>query len=221
MRIEFSPYDVVHVCIPAASGNPADPAIELEGWVEAVITKTTFRIVVETRGHQIVMPVARLLIRKSTPRGLLEFDAVGHSPACSEKLTLTVDLVGMHRNVQRRDSCRIGVGSGARYRNLTVTTSDEETWKTAVLHNVSLGGASMQVQDQQLELGHELMVEFTLGCTPFTLRAFVCRLGQRIGNSQGCCSLQFLNVDSLQQDRIAKEWARVQLKIINSRVKTD
>jgi hypothetical protein len=222
MRTELHPYDVVHVCLPAPAGSSGEDEIVLDGWVASVTTKTKCRIIIDTHGREITIPSARFLIRKSTPLGLLEFDAVGESHHADDRLTLTVDLVGASRDVQRRDSCRIGLGSVARYRNLSAPAPHvESAWKSAVLHDVSLGGASIRIQDENLEMGQELMVEFTLSGTLFTMPAVVCRVGESASGTRGCCSVQFMDVKIPVQDRMARALTQAQLKIISSRVKTE
>jgi hypothetical protein len=219
MSSELLRYEAVHICIPPSDASSGAELV-LEGWVGAVNTKTRCQLILNKHQKQIETLPARLLIRKSTATGLVEFDAVGHSLVPGDEPVLTVDLVGASRNLQRRDSCRVGIGSTARYRNLNADSPEEPgAWHNAVVNEVSQGGASLQLQSGNLEVGQKLLVELTLSGVLFAVPAVVCRVGYRPDGKTGCCSLQFSDLAPRQQYSLGKAIAQAELKLLSTRLR--
>jgi hypothetical protein len=216
---ELSRYEAVHICIPSSDPTSSDAELVLEAWIGAVDTKTRCQLVLNKHQHQLETPPARLLIRRSTSMGLVEFDAVGRSLVPGDEPVLTVDLLGTGRNVQRRDSCRIGIGSTARYRNLNPESLQDSPWHNAVVTEVSQGGASLQLQSGDVQVGQKLLVELTLSGTQLTVPAVVCRIGCGPDGKAGCCSLQFFDVAPQQQYALAKALAQAELKFLRTRLR--
>jgi c-di-GMP-binding flagellar brake protein YcgR len=157
------------------------------------------------------------VVRKSTPFGLLEFDATGCSCWDEERLTFTVTREGTQRRVQRRAACRIELRSEARYRDLANSGSE---WKRAELCDVSIGGASLRLHREALDVGRELLIEFSLNDIIFSLPSVVRRIEGRSSDSL-LYALEYLEPGDRLQDRLAKAISQLQLRIIGSRVKID
>ncbi len=195
----------------------------IEGRI-AVTIGHTLSIVLndEARQHFDLLPsYARFIICKSTPFGILEFDADGHSQWMDEKLTLQVTLLGTHRSVQRRASFRIELRSEVCYCDLAGGVGGTRDWKTAELHDVSLGGAALLTQDDALEIGRELLLEFALGSTTFSVSSAVRRIEIRKSHNARLYALEFLKTDTRQQTRMGRAMFQLQVAVINSRVKID
>lgn len=161
---------------------------------------------------------ARFIICKRTPFGILEFDATGHFHLVEQKLTLQVKLLGTHRSVQRRASFRIDLRSEVRYR-LAADAGGCSDWKTAELHDVSLGGLSIVSHDDTLEIEQELLIEFALRSTVYSASAVVRRIEIRNGSHTRLYALEYIGLNSRQQDSMARAMVQLQISIINSRVK--
>ncbi len=223
MDLRFSLTDKVQIRIPAQPHEAATAGMVLEGKVAAAGCRT-LRITLDNQEQQsseFFPALTRCVIRKITPRGMLEFDAIGYSQEPEEERTITVTLLGVHREIQRRDACRIECHCEARYRDLAMNTAGRLSWKAAELHDVSLGGARLLLRNDTLEVGQELLVEFALNDETFSVPAAVRRIEGRRGRNGRLCALQFLELDSRQRGRMAKAIMNLQSKIISSRVKID
>jgi len=165
-------------------------------------------------------PSTRYIVRKSIVSGVLEFDATGHSHWDAEKLTLTLTLLGTRREIQRRSFCRIEHCSEVRYRSLAETVPP--SWRIAELCEVSLGGASLKLKNDKLEIGQTLLAEFELNGEAFSLPAVVRRSipSQQIGDSL-YFGIEYLDPEKKQLNRLAKAMTHLQLKLISSRLKID
>jgi hypothetical protein len=222
MRLHFFPCDSVRICILEPQGS-TEPEMVLDGKV-AFAAGDTLSIVLhnDSRLDRSLIPESsRFVIRKSTPFGILEFDATGQSHWMEEELTLTMKLLGTHRQIQRRASCRIELRSEVRYCDLAAAAGGIPEWKTAELHDVSLGGASLSLQNGTLDVGHELFIEFALSNAIFSVPAVVRRVKERHRHDGPLYALEYLDLNTRQQDRMAKAIIQLQLKIISSRVKVD
>ena len=212
MPVEFELNEVVHVCIP---GVLEAPGRILEGWVGEVSTRTRFNVVIDSRLSPTSIP-EEIVIRKNTSTGLLESDARARTLSAEKQLIIAVELTGHLRDVQRRDTCRVGVRSGTHYWKRAPGNAE---WKVAVLQDISIGGASILLLGEQLEMGDELLVDLEVNGVRFVVPAVACRVGYRPDGSPGCCSVQFMHVDAQQQQSLAKATTKLQLKIISSRLR--
>jgi len=212
--------EIVHICIPAQPHGAAGEEMVFEGKVAAATEKTLSVAISleEQRPSAFSADVVRCVVRKSTRYGVLEFEARGRSQWWEEELMLTVTLLGSPREIQRRDSCRIDCHSEVRYRDLAITAP---TWKAAELRDVSLGGATLLVQNDTLNVGRELLLEFVLNDEKFSVAAVVRRIERREARSGHFYALEYLEPDNRQQDHMAKAIMKLQLKLISSRVKID
>lgn len=216
-HLHFFPDELVRICVPAES------EIAIEGRIAATVGNTLSIVLNdEARQHSDLLPIyGRFIICKTTPLGMLEIDADGHSQWMEEKLTLQVTLLGTPHNIQRRASVRIELRSEARYCDLSGSVGGTRDWKTAELHDVSLGGAALLMQDDTVEIGHELLLEFALINMPCTVSSAVRRIEAGKRHMARLYALEFLNLDRRQQNRMARAMFQLQAAIINSRVKLD
>ncbi len=220
MTVELSPLEAVHICI-AAEATPGSTAERtLEAWVESVTLRTHCRLALKP-GQQLAELPERLVIRKSTAHGLVEIDAVGLAILAEDPIVLVVDLISSARSTQRREACRIDVSSSAaRFRNLSLAKPGEaELWHSSAVNDLSLGGASLQLQGEPLIVGHRLVLELTFGGRLFQIPATVCRVGFRSDGKPGCCSLQFTELDRRQQDLLGRALAQEELKLLSRRIR--
>jgi hypothetical protein len=216
MRLQFSPNDEVCICIPELD-DAAGPDVVFEGRVvEATDDTLSISLIDEgPRSFSCVLPSRRFIVRKRTPFGLLEFDGTGYLHNVENRLTLWVRLLGDDRRIQRRDSCRTEVHSAVRYGDLKIADIDRSEWRNAELRDVSRCGVSLLLQDNLLDVGHKLLIEFDLNETIFSLPAIVCRLEQTRRHAR-VCGLQYLDLDSRQRDRIATAIIHLQIGMIAS-----
>jgi hypothetical protein len=212
MPVKFELHEVVHVCIPEVLGKPGSI---LEGWVGEVSTRTQFNVVIDSRFRPSSIP-EEIVIHKNTPTGLLESDARAKTLSSEKRLIIAVELTGLFRDVQRRDTCRVGVRSGTHYWK---RATGDIGWKVAVPQDISIGGASILLHGEQLEVGDELLIDLEVNGVRFVIPAVACRVGYRPDGSPGCCSMQFMHVDAQQQQSLAKAITKLQLKIISSRLR--
>lgn len=221
MHLIFFSSEKVRVCIPAQSATSTEPEIVMSGRVANAVDNTLSIVLNdEALHHSGVFPrCARFIICKTTPFGILEFDANGHSNPDEEKLTLQVKLLGTHRSIQRRAAFRVELRSEVRYSSLSASVGGVRAWKSGELLDVSLGGASILSQDDTLETGQELKIEFALDNVTFCASAAIRRIETRKCSHVRLYGLQYLDVDRKQQDAMAKAMSRLQMRIINSRVK--
>jgi len=157
------------------------------------------------------------IVRKSTPFGLLEFDATGCSRWDEERLTFSETREGTQRRVQRRAACRIELRSEVRYRGLANSGSE---WKTAELCDVSIGGVSLRLHREALDVGRKVLIEFSLNDMFFSLPSVVRRIEGRSSDSL-LYALEYLEPGDRLQDRLAKAISQLQVRIIGSRVRID
>lgn len=220
MHLLFFSTESVRVYIPAQPGVSAEPDIVVAGRVADAKDNTLSIVLNDEALHRSgVFPrCARFIICKSTPFGILEFDANGHWHRKEEKVTLEVKLLGSHRSIQRRASFRVELRSEVRYCESAASVSGTRDWKTGELHDISLGGASLLLQDDALEIGQELMIEFALDNTIFSAFVVVRRIEVRKSSRARLYALEYRDLDSRQQDRMAKAMVQLQMRVINSRV---
>jgi hypothetical protein len=216
MRLQLSPNDVVCICIPE-SDNSAGSDIVFEGRVVEVMHDTLSISLFDegSRDFSFVLPSRRFIVRKRTPFGLLEFDGTGYLDRVEDRLTLLVRLLGEDRRIQRRDSCRTEVHSAVRYGDFKIADIDRSEWRSAELREVSRCGASLLLEDNLLDIGHKILIEFVLDEAMFSLPAVVCRLVQTGGHAR-VCSLKYIDLDTQQRDRIATAIIQLQIRIIAS-----
>lgn len=219
MGSDFFFSEFVRICIPAEEDGGADAEVVLEGRVAATTGNTLLIAVRDTAQHNRgeIANSAPCVVRKRTPFGVLEFDASGCSRWDEERLTLTVTLEGPRRRIQRREACRVELRSEARYCNLL---NGKGAWKTAELHDVSVGGASLRLRGEMFDVGSELLVEFSLTDRNFSLPCTVRRMEAQTDHTV-LYALEYSAVDTQLQDRLAKAINQLQTKIISSRVKID
>ena len=216
---ELAAFEAVQICIFPGDASASAAGRLLDAWVESVALRTRCRLVLKS-GQKLDELPGRLLIRKSNAQGLVEIDAVGHALEGEDPVVLVVDLISNARNMQRRESCRIGVVSPARFRNLSLAKPEEDAiWHTAAFNDISLGGASLQLQGEPLVVGHRLLLELTLGGRLFQIPAIVCRVNLRADGKSGCASLQFTDLDRRQQDLLGRALAQEELKLLSRRVR--
>jgi hypothetical protein len=221
MQFHFLPTDLVQISIPAPQNSPACDIL-LRGSIAAA-TENTLSIVLRNPGKQssdFFRTSTRCVVRKSTPFGVLEFDATGQLNHIEKNLILTVTLLAPPRNVQRRAACRIELRSEVRYCDLALASNDHH-WKVAELCDVSLGGLSLAVENDELQIGQSLQIEFSLNETLFSVPAVLRRTEAQLDSNALLCGFEYLELDHKQQNRLAKAITQLQLKIISSRVKVD
>jgi len=219
MGSDFFFSDVVRICIPVEADGSAEAEVVLKGRVAAATSNILSITVHDMARHNsgAIMDSVPCVVRKSTPFGLMEFDATGCSHWDKERLTLTVTLEGPKRRVQRREACRIELRSEARYRDLRNVSS---AWKTAEVHDVSISGASLRLRGEAFDVGSELLVEFSLFDRNFSLPCTVRRIETQTDHTV-LYALEYFPIDTQLQDRLAKAISQLQTKIISSRVKID
>lgn len=217
----FLPSELVEICLP--SPTPGDSLMIFEGRVAAAGTRT-LKISLINIGHtglEALTRSPRCVIRKRTPRGMFEFDAVAEAHEANDsaagKVTVTLTMAGEIRPIQRRDYCRFIVGTQARYRE--IGESADESWRTAELHDVSLGGASLWLPLQELRAGTHLLVEFSLDGERFSLPAIVRRVESKRAAAPRLCAVEYLDPDHHQRDRMSRAIAKLQQRIISSRIR--
>lgn len=223
VAITFFPGDLVRICIPAQANNTATPEMVLEGRVVGA-TDTTLSIVLkDVAPHSPISlsPLAHVIIQKSTSSGILELEATGRSHWDDEMLVLQVKLLGVFRNVQRRDSYRIELRSEVRYCDLVSDAEGDHHRNTAELHDISLGGISLLLRGHVLEIGNKVLIEFVLNDMPFAVSAAVRRVETRKRSQVCLCALEFLDLDPRQQHRMARAIVQLQVRLIGARVKTN
>jgi c-di-GMP-binding flagellar brake protein YcgR len=219
MHLLFFPSESVRVYIPAQPNNSAEPEIMMAGRVVDAMDNTLCIVLNDEARHSsgLLPHCARFIISKRTPFGILEFDANGHSHWEEEgKLTLEVKLLGTHRSIQRRAAFRIELRSAVCYRDLAGSVSGSQDWKIAELHDVSLGGISLLLQDNSLEIGHKLVIEFALNSVAFSASAVVRRIEVRKRSHDHLYGLEYLDADSGQQDRMARAMVQLQMRLTSS-----
>ncbi len=217
MKLHFFPSESVRVCIPAQPPGSSQPEIQIAGRV-AVAEDNVLSIILSDPAPQssnLLLPPTRFIVRKTTPFGILEFDATGRSHWVDDALTLQVKLLGTHRSIQRRASFRIELRSEVRYRDLAGSCAD---WQTAELNDISLGGASLLAKGNAVQIGHELQLEFSLNRSTFSTSGTVRRIELSKRGQTHLYALEFLTVDVRQQEHMAREMTQLQLRIINSHV---
>lgn len=222
----FLPSELVQIRLPAQSGGESETTFD--GRVAAAGYRT-LRISLSNVGQSCVEMFshsARCVISKHTPRGMLEFDALGetHDSAAGESM-LTVTILGPLRQIQRRDYFRFMIGTQARYCILEKSGEAKELgngpWHAAELHDVSLGGASLLLPHRELRAGLHLVIEFSLNGQMFSFPAVVRRIQPRHAGALYLYGVEYLDLDRRQQDRMSKAIAKLQQKIIRSRIKVD
>jgi hypothetical protein len=149
------------------------------------------------------------IVRKSTPFGLLEFDATGGSRWDEERLTFTVTREGTQRRVQRRAACRIELRSEARF---------TAGWPTAAASGRQRNCATFQLAASRcgcreaLDVGRKVLIEFSLN-DMFFLPSVVRRIEGRSSDSL-LYALEYLEPGDRLQDRLAKAISQLQVRII-------
>ncbi len=152
------------------------------------------------------------------PRVGMGVDFVLESPAQQRKLEQILEGV-KPRRVQRREFYRIELRQEARYCDLAFNASGTRDWRTAELHDVSLGGASLWMQDEAVAIRQEFRLDVALNRTVFSVSAAVRRVEIRKGRDDArLTALEYLDLDRRQQDSMARAIVQLQIAIINSRL---
>ena len=117
------------------------------------------------------------------------------SPAQQRKLEQILEGV-KPRRVQRREFYRIELRQEARYCDLAFNASGtRETGRTAELHDVSLGGASLWMQDEAVAIRQEFRLDVALNRTVFSVSAAVRRVEIRKGRDDArLTALEYLDL---------------------------
>lgn len=219
MGLHLFPGDKVRVCLPPESSLGQETA--LDGTVLGLAGES-FRIALPPELPPLAIllaPDSRFLLSKSTPYGILEYDATGHFLNDGHKLILNVELLGRRRKVQRRSACRVEIRSEVRYRGLAGPARGDTEWKTGELHDVSTGGLMLHLRGDRLKTGDQLMLEFNLNHSLFSLPAVVVHRSHAGGRNQGeLYGLEYLDLSAREQDRMARAMVQLQLMVIGSRV---
>lgn len=218
MASELSCYEAVRVAIPDGEDGAE---LVLDGWVEAISSKTRHRIVLNVALGTLTSLPARVMVRRATPSGIIEYDAVGRDLTEGTKPALTVDLTGNSRSLQRRNSCRVDVGTTTRYRNLSAGETAASLWHKATVGDLSLGGAQINVSGGQIEVGNAVELELLLCDRLYLVPATVCRVGLRADNKAGCFSVQFGKHEKSLHDALGKSLAQAQLRLLSQRLRVE
>lgn len=219
MSAILSPDELVQLCVVRSDGGLASAETWFSARVDSVMQPNRCRLSLLS-GERLEPPSGALVIRKRTPWGLIEIDGVVLSILRENPILLTVELAAATRGMQRREDRRVEMVADARFRNLSLAHEGEpELWHGAQLNDLSLGGASLQLQGEMLLVGHRLAVEFTLGERFFQIPAIVRRIEPRGDGKPGGCSLQFEGIDRRQQDHLGRALAREELKLLGRRVR--
>lgn len=220
-QLHFFSGESVRIFIPAYAASSV-PQIVMIGRVARAAHNLLYIVLDDAaREHSALLPgCTDFTICKTTPFGIIEFEATGNPHWLDETLTLQVTLLGTHHRIQRRASFRIELRSEVRYRSLAANAGPD--WKTAELHDVSLGGASLLLlQDDALQLGHQLTIEFSLIDKTFSVSSVVRRVELQKGTCDRLLAVEYLDLGQKQQNSMARAMIELQVMVINSRVKMD
>lgn len=162
---------------------------------------------------------SRFYLRRITSSGILEFRMDGRMQPSGQRCQLQGRVARQHRVVQRRNSCRVEINAVARYCTLPFPAGQEPAWTGTELRDVSLTGASLMPAAQgTLAVGARLLLEFTLNGEAFSMPAAVVRASEE-GCTEARLGVEYSEINTRQQDRLARAIIQLQLKLISSRVR--
>lgn len=225
--LQFSALDFVRIWRNQTAGTADYEELVGEGEVASVDGETLCLTLQETAIPEALQngQTPQLLLRKAAAHGMVEVEVRGelcHSADDHPRrdgdghLLIQATLIGPPHKVQRRAACRFPLDTPARYR-----LEDGKIWHQAHLYDISVSGIALLVPDEELMIGLRLDVEFDVEEQHFVVPAIVCRLDEHRPTSMALYGLEFSGLEMRERNRLAREIAHLEMRLIANRVRLE